>query len=591
MARQTGACVVNDLDGDGMTTRIAEYLLKRLQEQNVDTLFGVPAVYCAELFATAARLNMKIVVTASDIEAGYAADGYARRKGLGAASVSYGVGTLSLANAIAGAYAERSPVVVINGGPNQSSIDELNSYGILFSHSIGNAHTDLDVFKSITAFAHRVTSGARAPSEIDNALSVALSHKRPVYLEVPMGMWSSQCMDPAHPLDPGRTPSGNERAIASNILARMRTAVSPLLMLGIELQRYGLADAAAKLVGTLSAKFPTKLKWASTLLAKSIVPETQNPQQFAGVFADHCTQMLANLISSSDLIVALGCVFGSGHSALMRPAFDRNVVVHALEGKVRSFGAAAQKADIVTLVSDLSSMALTIADTDIVVQSGPLDRIGADLFPGDEECNDHANASAVASTVPVPIGLNYGQLFDGISNSGFLDGTWLIIPDTFLGEYAAARLKLQGRDTFLTSAIWASIGHSVGAAVGAAMGTAMRVLAICGDGGFQIMAPALSTMVRQAQRTVVIVVDNGMYGIEQFLRDKSFYSSNADPLPYVTLNRWDYTKLATALGFTFAASADSPATLAAALLGAKGVASGPAFIQAVVKSRSLPPQL
>ena len=79
----------------------------------------------------------------------------------------------------------------------------------------------------------------------------------------------------------------------------------------------------------------------------------------------------------------------------------------------------------------------------------------------------------------------------------------------------AARLKLQGADTFLTSAIWASIGHSVGAA----MGTAMRVIAICGDG--QIMATTLSTMVRQAQRTVVIVVDNGMYGIEQFLRDKS----------------------------------------------------------------------
>jgi indolepyruvate decarboxylase len=106
-----------------------------------------------------------------------------------------------------------------------------------------------------------------------------------------------------------------------------------------------------------------------------------------------------------------------------------------------------------------------------------------------------------------------------------------------------------------------------------------------------MMAPALSTMVRQAQRTVVIVVDNGMYGIEQFLRDSSFYSSNADPLPYVTLNRWDYAKLAGALGFSFTATASSPATLATALAGAKGVASGPAFIQAVVKSRSLPPQL
>jgi indolepyruvate decarboxylase len=482
-------------------------------------------------------------------------------------------------------------VVVINGGPNQSSIDELNTYGILFSHSIGNAHTDLDVFKSITGFADRVTSAAGAPGKIDNALSVALTRMRPVYLEVPMGMWTSQCMDPAQPLPSGVTPSGSEGSIASDILARMQTAASPLLILGIELQRYGLAAAAAKLVRTLSAKLPAKLHWATTLLAKSIVPEMQSPQQFAGVFADHSPQTLANLISSSDLIVALGCVFGSGHSALMKRAFDRNVVVHALDGKVRSLGAPTQSADIVTLVQDLNSMALKSAGSDAARTETP-QRIGtlaADLPSNDEECNNHPQDEATA--VPVPSGLSYGELFDTISNGGFLDGTWLIIPDTFLGEYAAARLKLSAQDTFLTSAIWASIGHSLGAAVGAAMGTALRVLAICGDGGFQMMAPALSTMVRQAQKTVIIVVDNGMYGIEQFLRDKTFYSSNADPLPYVTLNRWDYTELAAALGFTFTAAASSRATLATALAGAKGIASGPAFIQAVVKSRSLPPQL
>jgi indolepyruvate decarboxylase len=477
-------------------------------------------------------------------------------------------------------------VVVINGGPNQSSIDDLNTYGILFSHSIGSAHTDLDVFKSVTAFAQRLTSAAQAPGVIDDALTAALTRKLPVYLEVPMGLWTASCADPAHPLHPAPTPSGNEGTIASAILARMRTAASPLLLLGIELQRYGLANAAGSLLGTLAGKFPAKLKWASTLLAKSVVPETQSPQQYAGVFADRCPQSLANLINASDLIVALGCVFGSGHRAQIKPAFDRKVVVHALDGKVRSFGAAPQSADLGTLVRELDNMARTTAAAPPAVSSA------APVTCSDER-DDHAlhDISAVAAGVPVPSGLSYAELFAGISNGGFLDGSWLIVPDTFLGEYAAAQLKLQGPDTFLTSAIWASIGHSVAAAVGAAMATAVRVLAICGDGGFQMTAPALSTMVRQAQRTVVIVVDNGMYGIEQFLRDQSFYSGNQDPLPYVTLNRWDYTKLAAALGFTFAASADSAAALASALAGAKAVASGPAFVQAVVRSRSLPPQL
>ena len=94
-------------------------------------------------------------------------------------------------------------MVVINGGPDQSSIDELNTYGILFSHSIGNAHTDLDVFTSITGLADRVSTAAAAPGQIDNALSVAIMRKRPVYLEVPKGMWTAQCMDPAQPLPSG----------------------------------------------------------------------------------------------------------------------------------------------------------------------------------------------------------------------------------------------------------------------------------------------------------------------------------------------------------------------------------------------------
>jgi len=83
------------------------------------------------------------VVTASELEAGYAADGYARTKGLGAASVAYGVGSLSMINAIAGAYVERSPVAVINGGPTSQNLSNLHQFDVVFSHSIGQDATDL----------------------------------------------------------------------------------------------------------------------------------------------------------------------------------------------------------------------------------------------------------------------------------------------------------------------------------------------------------------------------------------------------------------------------------------------------------------
>src|SRR5262245_66401376 len=98
---------------------------------------------------------MRSVVTASELEAGYAADGSARTKGLGAASVAYGVGSLSMINAIAGAYVERSPVAVINGGPTSQNLSNLHQFDVVFSHSIGQDATDLTTYKLITASAAR----------------------------------------------------------------------------------------------------------------------------------------------------------------------------------------------------------------------------------------------------------------------------------------------------------------------------------------------------------------------------------------------------------------------------------------------------
>ena len=147
----------------------ADYVIERLMQQNVEALFGVPAVYGAALFAAAARANtpartFRTVVNSSDLESGYAADGYARVRGLSAVSVSYGVGTLSLVNAVAGAYIERSPVVVLNGGtvtdkhrrPEQRT-------GVLFSHSMGRPHSDMEAFAPFTALCERAESEPACP--------------------------------------------------------------------------------------------------------------------------------------------------------------------------------------------------------------------------------------------------------------------------------------------------------------------------------------------------------------------------------------------------------------------------------------------
>jgi indolepyruvate decarboxylase len=323
---------------------VADYILQRLSEQNVDTLFGVPAAYCAPLFDAASAHGMTSVVTASDLEAGYAADGYARTKGLGAVSVAYGVGTLSMINAVAGAYVERSPVLVINGGPTAANLANLHQFDVLFSHSIGQDATDLTAYKLVTANAGRAATVAQVPAVVDTAISAAISRKRPAYIEINMAIWNSACPMPAGPLAVNNPPAGTEHQIATTTVGLIRAAQSAVILIGTEIQRYGLADKVADLIAKLG------IRWASALLAKSTLPE-EGPG-WVGVYdPPHSHAAVQNVVEHADLLVTLGCVFPNGYAALVQSAFGRMVQVY--DSKVRIKTGTKQPAEIGALVSAL----------------------------------------------------------------------------------------------------------------------------------------------------------------------------------------------------------------------------------------------
>ena len=220
---------------------VADYIIKRLSQHGVEALFGVPAVFCASVFDAAARApNFRTIVTNSDLEAGYAADGYARTRGLSAVAVSHGPGTLSIVNAIAAAYVERSPVVIINGGPSQKNIDDQNTTGVLFSHSMGRPHTDLDVFRNVTVLCERETNLNNVPAFVDNAIRTALMRKHPVYIEFPKALFEASCPQPVGAIDV-TVPAGDADTVATSILAKLATTTHPVVIVGEEVQRYRVA--------------------------------------------------------------------------------------------------------------------------------------------------------------------------------------------------------------------------------------------------------------------------------------------------------------------------------------------------------------
>ena len=545
---------------------VAGYILARLAQHRVQKLFGIPGFTCKALFEAAALPGSAVtsVITASDSEAAQAADGYARVRGLGAVAVTYGVGTLALAPVIAGAFAERSPVVVINGGPSDADLALQAQSGLLYEHSSGRPQSDLSIFREITTYAGRAAKAADVAKIVDAAFTAAILAQRPVYIEIAHEIWEASLAAPGAPLRPVKPPAGGEDGLAAQIAAQLAGASKPVLLLGIEIRRYNLGSQMEALVRKLG------IPWVTTLLAKSVLGE--DTPGFAGVYGgSQANPALAQLVEQADVIVAIGCVFGVRYRKLVTGSVERLVVI--ANDTVRIGTAKPKPANLATLIAALASQSWTPKPEWIANASLP------GLAYEQRRQSLPRRPASPAGT------LSYDQVLGAVSQ--FLTTRHIVISDTSLSMYAAGDLRVAGASSFVCNGVWQSIGFSLGAAIGVALGQDRRPLVLCGDGGFQLNPQSLSTMVAAKIPAIIIVLDNGLFGIEQFLVGGFYGTPSASPVPWLALNRWNYEGLAKAMGFASTASAGSPDEFARALAGA-AASTGPALISLRIDPHSLP---
>jgi indolepyruvate decarboxylase len=362
---------------------------------------------------------------------------------------------------------------------------------------------------------------------------------------------------PSGPLAVSNPPAGTERQLASAIVALIRAAQTPLILIGTEIQRYGLADRVSDLISKLG------VRWATALIAKATLAE--GGPGWVGVYdPPHSLAAVKQAVEQAELLVTLGCVFPNGYAPLVQSAFGRMVQVY--DGKVRIKTGAKQNAEIGALVSALVAEAAKAPPKP--VPPGP---------------------APAPPPAPATGSLTYRGVFERIGVA--LDASWIAIPDTFLGVFSATNLPVKGREAFLCSGVWASIGHSAAAALGASFGAPRRPLVICGDGGFHMTAQALSTMAKYGRNPVVIIIANGIYGYEQYLIDPSYFRSLTKPArPYVVISQWDFFGFAKALGVQFVQLVTTATAFDAALAGAKAL-SAPGLIVAQVDPHDLPAEL
>src|SRR5215831_12245603 len=217
-------------------TTLAISLLQGLKDYGAREIFGIPGDFVLPFFKVIEESGILPYYTLShEPGVGFAADAAARyHSGLGVAVVTFGAGAFNLVNAVAGAYAERSPVVVITGAPGARE----RSSGFVLHHQARSVDTQLAVFREITCDQAVLADPATAPAQIARVLRSAREMSLPVYLEFPRDMVGAE-VEPVVPLPP-RAPDPEALAeCVDEILRRIKAASAPVAVVDVEIRRYG----------------------------------------------------------------------------------------------------------------------------------------------------------------------------------------------------------------------------------------------------------------------------------------------------------------------------------------------------------------
>ncbi|HEX4094794.1 MAG TPA: thiamine pyrophosphate-binding protein [Trebonia sp.] len=553
---------------------IGDYLRDRLAEAGADRIFGVPGDYTLTLLDYLSGQPDLVAWTgcANELNAGYAADGYARMRGIGALCTTFGVGELSAINAVAGSYAEHVPVVHIVGSPPLGT----QAAATIVHHSLGDG-----VFTHFAEMHEKITcaqaalTAATACGEIDRVLSEVRRRRLPGYLLIPADVAAGPAAPPTAPLPAIIEDADPESVTEFTAAARRLLATAPSVgrisvLSGLLAHRCG---AAADLAALLAAG---PLPHATTLWGKSLVDETD--PGFAGVYTGAVSAETARAaIEEASVLILAGVEFTDLNSGFFSQQIIRQRTIEVGASAVSVGAALFERVPLLTAIRALTSLVAELAPT-------PTSALGA----GEGAGFGFGPAGDGAAPQAADALLSQQALWDRVA--GFLRPGDIVLADLGTSFFGAATHRLPRDVTFIGQPLWAAIGYTLPALLGACLACpGRRGILLIGDGAAQMTAPELSTILRAGLSAVVIVVDNDGYTIERAIH-------GADQ-PYNDIAHWDWTAAPALFGSGRVGLARRVVTvgeLDAALAAAQSATAGPggvALIQPVVPRMDIPPLL
>lgn len=558
---------------------VADYLLTRLKQLNVTEVFQIPGDYVKHFTQALEHFDgIKTIGAVNELDAAYAADAYGRTRGLAAVSLQYGVSTFSALNAIAGAYVERSPVVVISAVPGADARQITKMYGVLYHHSTGVFNTDQKVYEHVTVAAETLSTSVGAPEKIDNLLIAALTQKRPVYIACYKEVWGEPCPKPSNkPLQPitiKSEPLALENAV-DTAWAQITAAKNPMIFAGVEVLRYGLSDLLQKLIDASGFLYTT------TTLGKSVLDEKGD--KFVGTYSDAASiQSVHDLVTQADCFLTLGTILTDDYLVFVESKYADMVLANTEQVRVGYF-----TYEGVTMKDFMEALLARFKKS----KGYPL----ATKAPRQPRYPEPWASNSDPKFNDEPDLITYNRFFQ--HSMKFLQDNKLLddIVMTFgvsSSLYVATNAYGLAQNSFLSSAAWQIIGYETGAASGAQLGSGKRAWCVAGDGAFMMICQSLSTLARNNLNAVIFVMSNGVYAIEQVYVDLTSF----EPGPthkfdaFDILPKWDYLAVAQAFGAK-GYRVQTIKELNAALSDLKKLTNQPALVEVVIPQKDLPQQM
>ena len=473
---------------DPGTTTITAHLVRRLRELGVDEGFGIVGDFALRLFGSFESENFPILITADEQGAGFAADAYARLRGLGVVAVTYGVGAFKIANATAGAWAELVPMLVVSGSPG---IAERRNDPLLH-HKVKDFNTQLRVFEDLTVAQAVLDDPLTAAAEIDRVLDAMMSQQRPGYIEIPRDLVGVEIRDVPSPLTRELPSVDHDRLIAavSDVMARLRLSETGVALAGVMVWRRGLGDSLRALIDA------SGLPVATSSLSKGLFPE-RDPLALGVYMGAVSSPAVVSRVENADVILSLGVLQTDLTMGGFTAELDKSRLIECTDTDV-TVGLRTYRD--VPLHAFLPALA----------QAAAMGRLGIDSTTPDHSVGYQPNAGSELTVESVM----------ALVAAAIDDRHGLIVEP---GECLFASVDLPAPAWSLSSAYYATMGYAVPAAIGAGRADpSRRPVVLIGDGAFLMTGLEAATAAFHGLAPIIVVLDNDGYGTQRPMLDGAF---------------------------------------------------------------------